>query len=118
MCTCGDKQQQQQQQQQDQGAAAQPGRVFGGGHMAPHKRPPLSSKSGGGGGGGKSVEEIDPLSTAASAPLKVEDYIAYIQKSVPGASTAVVRGLVNRHLQNNPTMSMATMLGRVRRQLH
>lgn len=53
----------------------------------------------------------------ADTPLKVEDYIDYIKKNIPGKSTAVVRELVNRHLQTNPGMSMSTMLGRVRRQL-
>ena len=115
MCTCGDKQTTNTETTNVLfEKALRSGRIIGGGKLEqPRRHSPRASS------GAPSISRT-PADVAPSPPLplRVEDYIAYIQKHIPGTSEAAIRARVNKHLQNNPKMSVSTMLGRVRRQLN
>ena len=70
-------------------------------------------------GGGRIKQSGGEAAThqATSRPIDPAEYVKYVQKSVSGASPVVIRGLVNKHLEMDPYMSLQTMLKKVRAQL-
>lgn len=87
------------------------------------ERPASAGASGGApvgrvmGGGGKKQQPPPAAAAAYGRPQGPDDYVKYVQKNISGVSVVAVRGLVNKHLQTDPTMSMATMLKKIRLQL-
>lgn len=59
----------------------------------------------------------DAATSTVAKPKDTEEYINYIQKKNSKTSPVVIRGLVYKHLKDDPTMSMHVMLKKIREQL-
>lgn len=63
--------------------------------------------------GGKS----DKATTKVEKKRDQVEYVQFIQKSIPGMSPAVLRGMINKHLEMDSTITKQAMLMKIKTQL-